>query len=93
MVFSWRTASTSMLVLFIAIFIFTFPTKVTEVKQAVISHIISLKALQAPLNAAFAPVVDLGYARYQGTIDPLTQNWNFLGIRYAAEPTGTLRFN
>ncbi|KAE9392202.1 alpha/beta-hydrolase [Gymnopus androsaceus JB14] len=93
MVFSWRTASTSILVLFVAIFTFTFPIKVTEVKQAVISHILSLEALQAPLNAAFAPVVDLGYAKYQGTIDPLTQNWNFLGIRYAAEPTGALRFN
>ncbi|KAE9396300.1 alpha/beta-hydrolase [Gymnopus androsaceus JB14] len=71
----------------------TFPTNVTEIEQAVISHILSLEALQAPLNAAFAPVIDLGYAKYQGTIDPSTQNWNFLGICYAAEPTGTLCFS
>lgn len=35
-------------------------------------------------------VVDLGYARYQGVVSPTTQNTEFLGIRYAAPPIGTL---
>ena len=35
-----------------------------------------------------APVVDLGYARYQGIIDPVSNNINFLGIQYAAGPMG-----
>ncbi|KAJ6608702.1 Alpha/Beta hydrolase protein [Mycena sp. CBHHK59/15] len=34
------------------------------------------------------PTVNLGYARYQGFIDPSSNNTNFLGIRYAAAPTG-----
>ena len=38
--------------------------------------------------------VDLGYARYQGVpfLDPITNitNTQFLGIRYAAAPTGRI---
>ena len=37
-----------------------------------------------------APVVDVGYAQYAGVIDTTTGNTEFLGIRYAAPPTGTL---
>ena len=35
-------------------------------------------------------LVDLGYARYQGSINNQTGNIEFLGIRYAAPPTGKL---
>ncbi|KAF9544591.1 alpha/beta-hydrolase [Agrocybe pediades] len=46
---------------------------------------------------ATTPVVDLGYAKYQGTIvkDSVTGSTNsqFLGIRFAAPPTGALRFS
>ena len=42
------------------------------------------------------PVVTLGYAKYQGipVVDSASgvTNTNFLGIRFAAPPTGTLRF-
>ncbi|KJA20548.1 hypothetical protein HYPSUDRAFT_68416 [Hypholoma sublateritium FD-334 SS-4] len=42
------------------------------------------------------PIVDLGYAKYQGisALDSVSNktNTNFLSIRYAAPPTGTLRF-
>ncbi|KAF9544962.1 alpha/beta-hydrolase [Agrocybe pediades] len=45
---------------------------------------------------ASAPVVNLGYAQYQGAIiqDKVTNatHTQFLGIRYAAPPTGSLRF-
>jgi hypothetical protein len=34
------------------------------------------------------PVVDLGYAMYQGSTDPSTNISSFLGIRYAAPPIG-----
>ncbi|KAJ7465886.1 Alpha/Beta hydrolase protein [Mycena latifolia] len=44
------------------------------------------------VDAAATPIIDLGYARYQGTIDTSTNITTFLGIRYAAAPTGELRF-
>ncbi|KAF7365090.1 Carboxylic ester hydrolase [Mycena venus] len=39
-----------------------------------------------------APVVDLGYARYQGVVDAKLNITTFRGIRYAAPPTGTSRW-
>ncbi|TFK27828.1 alpha/beta-hydrolase [Coprinopsis marcescibilis] len=39
-----------------------------------------------------APIVDVGYAKYQGRVNPETLNTEFLGIRYAAPPTGNLRW-
>ncbi|KAJ7470963.1 alpha beta-hydrolase [Mycena latifolia] len=49
--------------------------------------------LAIPLaNAQTAPIVDLGYAQYQGTVDTANNITNFLGIRYAAAPLGDLRF-
>ncbi|EPS95764.1 hypothetical protein FOMPIDRAFT_1032719 [Fomitopsis schrenkii] len=38
------------------------------------------------------PVVNLGYAQYQGTYDPDTNISYFFGIRYAEAPTGDLRW-
>ncbi|KII87402.1 hypothetical protein PLICRDRAFT_177155 [Plicaturopsis crispa FD-325 SS-3] len=38
------------------------------------------------------PIVDLGYARYQGTVNSTTNITSFLGVRYAAPPTGSLRW-
>ncbi|KAF9544593.1 alpha/beta-hydrolase [Agrocybe pediades] len=73
-----------------------------------LSHSTSRKsklALAFPFAIAFAfsdaentttPVVDLGYAKYRGTImkDKVTGSINsqFLAIRFAAPPTGTSRF-
>jgi hypothetical protein len=37
-----------------------------------------------------APIVDLGYATYQGSTDLSTHITSFLSIRYAAPPTGEL---
>ncbi|KAJ7683203.1 Alpha/Beta hydrolase protein [Mycena rosella] len=49
--------------------------------------------LETPLaRAQTAPVVDLGYAQYQGTVNTANNITNFLGIRYAAAPLGDLRF-
>ncbi|KAF4614038.1 hypothetical protein D9613_008113 [Agrocybe pediades] len=49
-----------------------------------------------PPPAASAPIVNLGYAQYQGTVvqDKVTNatHTQFLGIRYAAPPTGSSRF-
>jgi acetylcholinesterase len=36
-----------------------------------------------------APVVDLGYSQYQGSWNATSNVTSFLGIRYAAPPTGT----
>ncbi|KAF9443305.1 alpha/beta-hydrolase [Macrolepiota fuliginosa MF-IS2] len=38
-------------------------------------------------------LVDLGYAQYQGSLNNATGNIQFLGIRFAAAPTGTLRWS
>jgi hypothetical protein len=35
-----------------------------------------------------APIVDLGYAKYQGTFNATANTTNFLGVRYAAPPLG-----
>ncbi|KAF7343276.1 Carboxylic ester hydrolase [Mycena venus] len=46
-----------------------------------------------PLATAMAtPIVDLGYARYQGMVNTDTNVTTFLGIRYAAAPMNDLRF-
>ncbi|PPQ80160.1 hypothetical protein CVT25_001453 [Psilocybe cyanescens] len=49
----------------------------------------------ATVNAA-PPIVNLGYAQYQGTVvqDKVTNatHTQFLGVRYAAPPTGSARF-
>ncbi|KAF5348564.1 hypothetical protein D9756_009623 [Leucocoprinus leucothites] len=46
----------------------------------------------AVLADAPTALVDLGYAKYQGTLNNDTGNIEFLGVRYAAAPTGTLRW-
>ncbi|KAF9064189.1 Alpha/Beta hydrolase protein [Rhodocollybia butyracea] len=38
------------------------------------------------------PIIDLGYAKYQGVFDSLNNVTSYLGMRYAAPPTGELRF-
>ncbi|KAF7327296.1 COesterase domain-containing protein [Mycena kentingensis (nom. inval.)] len=41
---------------------------------------------------ATSPVVNLGYAQYQGAVNSTSHVTSFLGIRYAAPPIGDLRF-
>ncbi|KAF7327277.1 Carboxylic ester hydrolase [Mycena kentingensis (nom. inval.)] len=41
---------------------------------------------------ASGPVVDLGYASYEGAAETTTNITSFLGMRYADAPTGSLRF-
>jgi hypothetical protein len=40
------------------------------------------------VNSATAPVVDLGYAQYQGVVDTKLNITAFRGIRYVTPPTG-----
>lgn len=39
-------------------------------------------------NASAVPVVDLGYSKYQGFYNETSDITSFLGIRFAAPPTG-----
>ncbi|KAJ7505620.1 Alpha/Beta hydrolase protein [Mycena galericulata] len=62
-----------------------FP-KMLQVLQTVVAA--------AAVSCAFAqsaPVINLGYAQYQGTVSAANIS-HFLGIRYAAAPLGDLRF-
>ncbi|KAJ7216250.1 Alpha/Beta hydrolase protein [Mycena rebaudengoi] len=40
-----------------------------------------------------APIVDLGYSQYQGSVNASCNITSFFGIRYAAAPVGDLRFS
>ncbi|KAJ6508620.1 Alpha/Beta hydrolase protein [Mycena sanguinolenta] len=48
--------------------------------------------LGCALAVDVGPVVDLGYAQYQGVVDTNLNITSFLGIRYASAPTGSLRW-
>ncbi|KAJ7616846.1 alpha beta-hydrolase [Mycena polygramma] len=48
-------------------------------------------AVIASVSAQSAPIIDLGYAQYQGAVSSANIG-QFLGIRYAAAPLGDLRF-
>ncbi|KAJ7692062.1 Alpha/Beta hydrolase protein [Mycena rosella] len=53
--------------------------------------LVSAVAVALCPRAQSAPIVDLGYTQYQGTVSA-TNISNFLAIRYAAAPLGDLRF-
>ncbi|KAG1750596.1 Alpha/Beta hydrolase protein [Suillus paluster] len=54
--------------------------------------LLALEALSSPATTESAPIIDLGYARYQGSVDTATNITSFLGIRYAAPPVGDFRW-
>ncbi|OAX34806.1 alpha/beta-hydrolase [Rhizopogon vinicolor AM-OR11-026] len=57
---------------------------------AVLQAFFPLGPWPSPLTSA--PIVDLGYSQYQGSVDTATNTTSFLGIRYAAPPLGNLRW-
>ncbi|KAJ3732159.1 Alpha/Beta hydrolase protein [Lentinula guzmanii] len=56
------------------------------------SAVASLATHSDPRSLNDAPIIDLGYAQYRGVFDPVNNLTNYLGIRYAAPPTGDLRW-
>lgn len=50
--------------------------------------VLGLSSGRTALPNAAGPIVDLGYARYQGYTDYSMNISSFIGIRYAAPPTG-----
>ncbi|KAE9408460.1 alpha/beta-hydrolase [Gymnopus androsaceus JB14] len=54
-------------------------------------HISSHRHIQTS-NIASAPIIDLGYAQYQGVYDSVNNVTSYLGVRYAAPPIGDLRW-
>ncbi|KAJ7167029.1 Alpha/Beta hydrolase protein [Mycena filopes] len=59
--------------------------------MAPLPFLILLLASVYVVNGA-PPIVDLGYAKYQGVVDTNLNITSFRGIRYAAPPTGKLRW-
>ncbi|KAF7335497.1 COesterase domain-containing protein [Mycena venus] len=58
-----------------------------------LSRLCAIMLLTASLaTAQTSPIVDLGYAQYQGAVNTANNITHFLGIRYAAAPLGDLRF-
>ncbi|KAF7311927.1 Carboxylic ester hydrolase [Mycena indigotica] len=55
-------------------------------------HLKQLFFLGSLTLASPSPTIDLGYAKYRGAVDPHTNITSFLGVRYAAAPTGAARF-
>ncbi|KXN89063.1 Lipase 4 [Leucoagaricus sp. SymC.cos] len=53
---------------------------------------IVLSCIVTTLAVRPAPLVDLGYAKYEGSLNNDTGNIEFFGIRFAAAPVGTLRW-
>lgn len=51
-----------------------------------------LAFLCSSVAQALAPIVDVGNAKYQGTVNVATNISSYFGIRYAAAPVGDLRF-
>ncbi len=51
-----------------------------------------LSALLTSFAANPTQIVDLGYAKYQATLNTASDITNFLGIRFAAHPIGALNF-
>jgi hypothetical protein len=43
-----------------------------------------------PVRAQVTPIVDLGYAQYQGAVNTDNNIAHFFGIRFAAPPIGKL---
>ncbi|KAG0698021.1 Alpha/Beta hydrolase protein [Suillus ampliporus] len=69
-------------------------TSITARILAMFQAWLALLDWQLPLvsHTTCAPIVDLGYAQYQGSVDTVTNITSFLGIRYAAPPLGDLRW-
>ncbi|KAF7335527.1 COesterase domain-containing protein [Mycena venus] len=58
-----------------------------------LSRLCVIMLLAAPFaTAQTSPIIDLGYAQYQGAVNTANNITHFLGIRYAAAPLGDLRF-
>ncbi|KIJ61015.1 hypothetical protein HYDPIDRAFT_177203 [Hydnomerulius pinastri MD-312] len=61
--------------------------------MVVLQSLLCLQAFCSPVSAAAsAPIVNLGYAQYQGAIDATSNTTSFLGIRFASPPVGNLRW-
>ncbi|KAF8124709.1 Alpha/Beta hydrolase protein [Boletus edulis] len=57
-----------------------------------ISSISLVNTATITITNVTTPIVDLGYAKYQGYFDTQTNITSFLSVRYAAPPLGNLRF-
>ncbi|CAK5266629.1 unnamed protein product [Mycena citricolor] len=56
------------------------------------TSLLSLALVGSALAQVQSPVIDLGYAQYQGAVNTTTNITSLIGIRYAAPPVGDLRF-
>ncbi|KAJ7036784.1 Alpha/Beta hydrolase protein [Mycena alexandri] len=59
---------------------------------SLLALLVSILVLRSPSKSS-PPIVDLGYAKYQGFVDTTTNITTFLGMRYAAAPIRDWRFS
>lgn len=79
-----------------------------KLRDSISGLVLWLVFLVSPTKTAVAPtsvtpisgnvganslIIDLGYARYQGHVNPSTGNTEFLGVRFARAPVGELRWD
>jgi hypothetical protein len=73
-----------------------FPSFQTAISDPMFSFIVAFGIAllgtfaewQKPFDTLSAPIIDLGYASYQGTYNPATNVSSYQSIRFAAPPTG-----
>ncbi|KAF2156464.1 alpha/beta-hydrolase [Myriangium duriaei CBS 260.36] len=61
-------------------------------KSAFVGHLLSLGVTITSLSVPSAPVVDLGYAKFKGTVNSTWGAITYFGLRYASPPVGHWRF-
>lgn len=59
----------------------------TSLSKLLVLLLFSAFSLASGVDTA-QPVVNLGYASYAGALNPMSQNTQFLGLRFAAPPIG-----
>jgi hypothetical protein len=73
-------------------FVFSYPSFAMQLQHSLTRIYLAAAVLVTVGAQTSGPIIDLGYAQYQGAVNPATNIANFKGIRYAAAPIGRFLF-